>query len=435
MPRVTSSVRASVLGLVALTTSAVLTATASNAALPEHSSVVSTDPSDGFVELVRPTGTPKPRVESMALGHDTVFIGGVFQRVRDASGEENARSLVAVDEVTGQLKPFPVSLDGNVYALAVAGDSLYVGGDFRVVNGVRRPFLVKLDADTGAVDRAFRPGRAGVRARVNDLALANNMLFVAGTFGKRLVAVDPGTAADTGFADLGIAGEADPDASGKTSVFSIAINPQATRLVAVGNFATVDGQTRTRAFMADLSGTTATLDPWYYEPLTRPCRSRTTTRLAYLNDVDFSPSGDYFVVVATGFVVAQDSDLFVTICDAAARFETDIADPLRPTWINYTGGDTLTGVIATGSAVYVQGHHRWLDNPYGRDFAGPGAVDSRGLGAVDPVTGAALDWQSRKPAARGGKGFLSTTLGLWVGSDSRRFGDERHVGVGFLPLP
>lgn len=221
----------------------------------------------------------------------------------------------------------------------------------------------------------------------------------------------------------------------RRSIRSRSTLAQGTRLVAVGNFATVDSETRTRAFMADLSGATATLDPWYYRALTRPCRSRSVARLAYLNDVAFSPSGDYFVVVSTGFVVARASDLFVTICDAAARFETDIANPLRPTWINHTGGDTLTGVIATGSAVYVQGHHRWLDNPYGRDFAGEGAVDSRGLGAIDPVTGAALDWQSRKPAARGGKGFLSTTLGLWVGSDSRRFGGERHVEVGFLPLP
>jgi hypothetical protein len=28
--------------------------------------------------------------------------------------------------------------------------------------------------------------------------------------------------------------------------------------------------------------------------------------------------------------------------------------------------------------VYVQGHNRWLDNPYGKDFAGPGAVERKG---------------------------------------------------------
>jgi len=77
------------------------------------------------------------------------------------------------------------------------------------------------------------------------------------------------------------------------------------------------------------------------------------------------------------------------VCDAAARFETNIAHPTKPTWINYTGGDTLHAVAATGKAVYVQGHNRWLDNPEGANTAGPGAVDRPGIGAINPKTGKA----------------------------------------------
>jgi len=44
----------------------------------------------------------------------------------------------------------------------------------------------------------------------------------------------------------------------------------------------------------------------------------------------------------------------------------------------------------TGAAVCVQGHQRWLDNPYGRNSEGPVAVDRCGIGAIDPVRGTAL---------------------------------------------
>jgi hypothetical protein len=128
---------------------------------------------------------------------------------------------------------------------------------------------------------------------------------------------------------------------------------------------------------------------------------------AYLKDVDFSPDGSYFALVSTGFV-PEEGDLFKTICDAAARFETDVANPHRPMWINYTGGDTLTSVAATGAAVYVQGHNRWLDNPYGRDSKAAGAVDRPGIGAIDPITGKALPWDPAKPARNGGQALLST---------------------------
>ena len=55
-----------------------------------------------------------------------------------------------------------------------------------------------------------------------------------------------------------------------------------------------------------------------------------------------------------------------------------ISSPVRPTWINYTGGDTLHSVSATGAAVYVQGHQRWLNNKFGVNDAGPGAVVASG---------------------------------------------------------
>jgi hypothetical protein len=199
----------------------------------------------------------------------------------------------------------------------------------------------------------------------------------------------------------------------------------------VGNFTTVGTAARARAFMLDLGPTAATLDPWYYEPLANMCRG--VKFPAYLRGVDFAPNGNSFVLVSTGFV-PQPGGVGRDICDAAARFETSESAPEQPTWINYTGGDTLLSVVNTKAAVYVQGHQRWLDNPGGRDSAGPGAVSRPGIGAINPRTGLALPWNPGKTRAVGGKVLYATSSGLWVGSDGANFAGEYHDNVAFCPL-
>jgi hypothetical protein len=121
--------------------------------------------------------------------------------------------------------------------------------------------------------------------------------------------------------------------------------------------------------------------------------------------------------------------------DAAARFETNVTGPARPTWINYTGGDSLHSVAATDAAVYVQGHQRWLDNPQGRNAAGPGAVGRQGIGAISPSTGLALSWNPGKDRGVGGKDLYVTSQGLWVGSDTSHIGGETRQRVALMPVP
>ena len=193
----------------------------------------------------------------------------------------------------------------------------------------------------------------------------------------------------------------------------------------------MNGAERWRAFMLNLKRGAARLNPWSYAPLKRPCLALSIP--AYLRDVDFSPDGSYFVMVSSGFV-PQSGGLGTDVCDAAARFETAVSSPSAPTWINYTGGDTLHSVAVTGAAVYVQGHQRWLDNPYGVDDAGPGAVSREGIGAIHPTTGMALAWNPGKTRGVGGKDFLVTASGLWVGSDGQRFNGEYRARIAFCPL-
>jgi hypothetical protein len=359
-----------------------------------------------------------------------MYAGGSFGSVSTAPGVSPAatvsrQNIVAFNPSTGAIASFAPNVNGEVWALATDGTSLYVGGTFTSVNGVARRGLAKLDRVTGAVDTAFN---AGLNGTVRDAAVVGGRLIVGGTFAGRLRAVNLATGANTGYVNVGISGTV-ADNAGPTEVYRFAVNPAGTRLVGVGNFTTVGGQPRWRAFMLNL-GATATVNPWWYPPLQNMCQAATLPD--YMRDVDFSPDGSWFAFVATGFV-PQAGGVGRDLCDATARFETNVANPARPTWINYTGGDTLHSVAATDVAVYVQGHQRWLDNPQGRNSAGPGAVSRPGIGAIDPVSGRALAWNPTKDRGVGGKDLYVTSQGLWVGSDTTHIGGEVHARIALMP--
>ncbi len=408
-----------------------------------HPSVVSEDPSDVTPHLYNDgSSAVAPRVYALAqrlgptraTGGGTVYAGGDFSAVTDALQTVRYRrdNLMAFDATTGAISAFAPRFNGPVWAVRATRSALFVGGAFTRVNGAPHTGLVKMDATTGAVKDRFQPPITS--GRVSEIRLVNGRVLVGGTFRQKLMALHPRTGADTGYLNLPISGSVAGNTGPPTEVFRFSVDPAGERLVAVGNFTKVAGEYRRRAFMLDLGPRTASLNPWYYSALNHRCASTEPTKLAYLEDVDFSPDGSYFVVVSTGYVPSFPRRIGKDICDAAARFETDIADPLLPTWINYTGGDTLHSVAATGAAVYVQGHNRWLDNPYGRNSAGEGAVERPGGGAIDPVSGKALPWNPVKRAVVGGYDFLATRAGLWVASDGKYFHGEYHYGIAFCPL-
>jgi hypothetical protein len=393
-----------------------------------QTTVVSVDPADWTPRVVNPTGGYRA-VYKLDQAGDTMFVGGNFRQVQpaDRSVTLDRKSLFSFSATTGAINPLSVTMNGNVWAIAHYRGSLYVGGTFSVVNGVSRRGLVKINPTTGAVDRRFD---AHLDGAVREAQVSHHRLIIGGEFGGRLVAVNVHSGATTQYLRLHVRGDVDGRGGSTPRVYRFAINPQHTRLVAVGNFLTVDGRTRARAFMVDLRTHRATLDPWYYRPFTHRCASR---RLSdYVRGVDFSPNGRWFAIDGSGYV-SRNGDLGRTVCDAAARFETRIARPKSPTWINYTGGDTLDSIAVTQAAVYVQGHNRWLNNPFGRDNCGAGCVSRRGIGAIDPISGLALAWDPTKAMRVGGKDLLLTRAGLWVASDTTTIGGEIHERLALMP--
>ena len=396
--------------------------------------VVSATPSNSTPHAIDDSVVANAAVHTFTQVGSTMYAGGTFHNVQNPSRTTTyvRDNLFSFDASTGAVSDWAPNVNGEVWRTFYVAPYLYVGGAFTSADGVSsRLVRYRVDSGTPVIDTAWHP--QGITGIVDDIDYVNGRLIVSGAFKKRLMALDPATGQNTGYINLDIAGTVKLNGAGPTEVYRFAISPDGTKLVAIGNFATVSGQARKRAFMADLGATSATLATWYYAPLANACSA--SKLAANLRDVDFSPTGSYFVIAATGYVPTTTAGIGRDICDAAARFETSIANPTRPTWINYTGGDTLHSVAVTGAAVYVGGHQRWLDNPYGRDSAGPGAVSRQGIGAIDPTTGKALSWNPGKTRGVGTKFIYATPAGIWYGSDGRRFAGQIHDSIAFTPLP
>ena len=105
---------------------------------------------------------------------------------------------------------------------------------------------------------------------------------------------------------------------------ALAVNPTGTRLVAIGVIEYANALWRPQLLMVDTTGTGAVAD-WYTDAYDNNCYDAFAT---YLRDVDFSPAGDYFVVVTTGRLTGPNQ-----MCDTAARrpeaAERDLAEMLR----------------------------------------------------------------------------------------------------------
>ena len=124
--------------------------------------------------------------------------------------------------------------------MLAVGDSVYVGGSFGTVDGVSRPAIAKLDAQTGALDTDFTPsGMAS--SRVSEIRLVDGRLVVGGTFKKNLVALNPNTGGNTGYINIAINGQVS-GSQAKTEVYRFAVNPTGTPLVGVGNFTDVGAE-------------------------------------------------------------------------------------------------------------------------------------------------------------------------------------------------
>ena len=418
-----------------------------------------------IVNAVPATATPDVNNGAVyAIGQvgNTMYLGGSFTSVSPHATPGTVYThnyLFAFNATTGAIDNtnFLPTVNGEVDRIipGPAANEIYIAGTFSSVDG-KTMHVALLNTTNGALVSTWKP--ASLNGTTNGIVLADGYLFVAGLFTTAggvshagLVALDPNTGAATNYVQLAFTGHhnygtlCNPGttscANAGTGVRRIDVDPSGTHLIAIGNFNTAGptggpGLPRDQIAMIDLGPTSATIDPnWATDAYTAQCFSGAFD--TYVRDVQFSPDGSYFVVVATGGS-GTNSDGTNSSCDTAARYETaQTGADVRPTWIDYTGQDTLASVAIVGAAVYVGGHERWLNNSHGYDYAGPGAVPRPGLAALNSNSGLPLSWNpGRNPRGEGAEALLATSTGLWVGSDTTYIGNHQflHGRIAFFPL-
>ncbi|MBV1855181.1 PKD domain containing protein [Catellatospora tritici] len=389
---------------------------------PVNADPVSADPVDWTPHIT------DGEVWALAQVGDTVVVGGHFTTVTSADGKTTykRKNLMAFRLADGAVVDFAPKVDGTVHALATGpADTVIVGGDFGKVNDIIQRTVTRLDLTTGDVVPGFT---APVKGEVFTLARSGSRLYIGGRVyvdgrsGSRgLVRLDVGTGAVDKTFDVELTASDDRP----VKVQDLTISADGAHMMALGTFTEVNGHARSQVAMFDIVGPAPVLTGWrtdFYGA--DACSDEFNT---YLRAADFDPTGTYVVVVTSGH-----TSRIGLPCDTATRFETDPATR-RPTWINYTGGNSLYAVEVTDAAVYVGGHLQWLDNPYGNKTKGAGAVNRKGIGAIDPTTGQALPWNPGRTRGEGLRAFLVSGHSLVVGSDTDQLGHEYHGRIGLFP--
>ncbi len=381
-------------------------------------------------------------VYAIAQVGNTIVAGGKFDAVKQTktSALITRNNIYAFDATTGAILPgFAPVVDGEVDALwpGPDGTSVFIGGKFNNVNGVISRKIARLSLSTGQAVSGFKV--PFINGPVNDFAIAGGRLFVGGQFDKvngiahsGLATLNPATGALDPYMNVQLTGHHswNGGATGfaRVGVYKFDITANGQRMVAVGNFKLGNGGDHDQVVMIDLGSTSATVANWHTNGFDGPCASSAFD--SWVRDVSFSPDGTYFAIATTGAPAGY-------LCDSASRWENTSGSSLNPTWINYTGGDSLWSVAVTGSAVYVGGHQRWMNNSYAGDSALYGAVPRPGISALDPVNGLPLTWNAgRNPRGAGAFAFLVTPTGLWVGSDTNYIGNRQYYRgkLAFFPL-
>jgi hypothetical protein len=192
-----------------------------------------------------------PRVNALAVSGDSVWIGGAFGSISGISRQ----NMALTDGITGQVLSPLAETNGEVLSLHVNGNDLWIGGSFMgTVNGVPRENVAIVDRSSGTVN-PYDPSADDRVYVVN----SNNLVVAMGGQFEQLGSVDR----NGGYAIVGSTGELlpwDPGLGINAQISSIALDPIGRHAYISGFFSDVHGQSRHN--LARVSLDTGLPDSW-----------------------------------------------------------------------------------------------------------------------------------------------------------------------------
>jgi hypothetical protein len=275
-----------------------------------------------------PTWQTNNTVWSLAYSSGVVYAGGAFTTVRppgSASGtnQSTATYLTSFDSSDGTWTGWAPSLNGTVYAVAVSGTTLYVGGVFTSAGGIAVHHLAAFDISTGEVIRNFTPI---VNAEVKSIAVSpdGSAVYFGGAFSTvdKVARTDAAAVQSVTASSPGALLPFDPVLNG--TVATVAVAPDDSRVLMGGWFTTFNGATEQALASAD--PTSGASEPWADDiiPNYSGCVSDTKdiiisdvtgTMTAYIADEGTGGGcfdGDWAANVYTGQLIWQNDCLGAT---------------------------------------------------------------------------------------------------------------------------
>ncbi len=381
---------------------------------------------------------------------DRVILAGEFTQVESTrNGPVVTRSnMAAYDINTGELiADFAPQVNGEVFEMVASddGDAVFIGGAFTQVDGEWRVRLAKIGYD-GSLDPTFR---AEANAKVLALDAHDGVLYLGGSFTEvnaashdRIGAVDADTGQTITTFDLRVQG--DVGKANTRAVKALDVHPDGDRLLVVFNGQQLVDRNGPRednhgAAFVRLSDYTVTdwQTDWF-----RLAYPRCSQGAMQLRDGEFSPDGSMFVIVEKGNWT----------CDKAIAFDTADDGTNDPKWVTAMHDSTFS-VAVTNNAVYVGGHfcfvtphgpidadaapnYPWVSKPEGCETGGNTTIGEfvarYQIAALDPQTGAPLDWDPRSNAQEAVFHIEAIDRGLLIGQDQDRLNTIRTGHHAFL---
>jgi hypothetical protein len=327
------------------------------------------------------------RVIAIAVSGNTVYLGGTFTEVEDHTGQTAVRNHVAAfDLSTGAVTSWAPNASGAVRAIVVSGSTVYLGGDFTTIDGKNRKRLGSVT--TAGVVTSFK---AQADASVFGVTMIGSTVYAGGSFTTINSTARTRLAAVNGTTGALVSGWT-PAADGE--VTSLAAASDGSKVFAGGLFSHIGSSSQNH--VAALNPSTGATLSWSYHP-SYPVEGMTATS----------------------------STLFLAGGGSGGRVGALSASSGAKLWEISVDGN-VQGVAVTGSELVAGGHFDNVCDP-GTNCQNP-VVRHKVLAAN--VTTGALDtgWHPSVNSSLGVFGVAATSAKVMIGGDFTKAGglDQAH---------